>query len=152
MLSVSFEVPTAEDEIVLAEILDPIGASLAKLQNKHRVCMGLNRLTWDTELTFTSCQKAQDMAVHRHFDHFSPRLGFFGDQLAAIGYEYLAWAENIGRFDPRFTPEGMLEAFLASEPHRAAIENPVYTRQGICAVQSAFTDEIYVAVHFTLPL
>jgi uncharacterized protein YkwD len=86
------------------ERLDLITAELVQLHNQHRADIGRQLLTPADALFMTAEEKAWDMADHSYFDHISPRLGHLGNQLDAIGYRYIAWAENIGRFSDILSP------------------------------------------------
>jgi uncharacterized protein YkwD len=49
------------------------------------------------------------------------------DRLAAAGYEWQAWAENLAF---GFDPAAVVAGWMASPGHRANILNPTYTETG----------------------
>jgi uncharacterized protein YkwD len=115
---------------------------VARLVNEHRARVGCPPLAWDAAAARAAQAHTDDMAVRHYFAHASPEGRNVGDRLRAAGAVWRAAAENIASGQP--TARSVVQGWLASPPHRANIENCVYTLQGV-----GYRDHLWTHVFFT---
>jgi uncharacterized protein YkwD len=103
--------------------------TLVLLVNQHRVARGLEPLEWDDRLARVALEHSRDMSRRNYFGHVDPDGRGPFDRLAAAGIVWSAAGENVaaGYRGPR----AVLDGWLASPGHRANLESPEFTRQGI---------------------
>jgi len=100
-----------------------------ELVNQHRVDVGCPALTWNAEVAAVAQAHSEDMVARDFFAHTNPDGDSPFDRLANAGIDFSAAAENIAYGYP--TPEMVLDAWLASDGHRANIENCALTEHGV---------------------
>ena len=108
---------------------DPQVAAFVTLVNHHRTSLGLAPLAWRADVAAVAQAHSQDMLDRNYFSHTTPEGATPWDRLAAAGITYASAGENIAYGYP--TAETVLAAWLASPGHKANIENPNFTHQGI---------------------
>lgn len=93
------------------------------------------------------------MLARQYFEHKSPTGETVGDLANHTDYHYLVIGENLalGNFD---TNQAVIDAWMASEGHRANILDPRYVDIGISAIKGTYKDDsVWVIVqHFGLPI
>lgn len=99
------------------------------LVNEERKKAGLSALKQDDALGQLAIIKAQDMINRNYFDHNSPYYGQSWDMATLFDYDYTSFGENIARNFQ--SPKEVVNAWMASEKHRANILNENYTNIGI---------------------
>ncbi|MGD1716639.1 CAP domain-containing protein [Dapis sp. BLCC M172] len=99
------------------------------LTNQERTQLGLDPLTADPLLNQAAQTHSQNMAELDFFEHTGLDGSSAGDRIAATGYDFSAWAENIAAGQQ--TPEAVVEAWMGSDGHRANILNPNLEEIGI---------------------
>lgn len=99
------------------------------LVNARRVEAGLPPLTPDDSLCTYARVKSQDLHDGGYFAHESPTYGSPFDMMRSFGISYRYAGENIAM--GYTTPEAVVEAWMASEGHRANILSANYTRLGV---------------------
>ncbi len=106
-------------------------ADVEALTNNHRVAMGLPALQSAAVIEDVARAHSVHMIVHDpvFFDHQNPEGDFPADRVARAGVAFLSCRENIAA--GYATPESVFAAWLASDGHRANIENPDVTHQGV---------------------
>jgi uncharacterized protein YkwD len=104
--------------------------SIADLTNVERSRAGLSRLRLEDRLMRAAQMQAEQMASLGRMDHVlsdgpypAPK-----DRLAAAGYRWRAYAENIA-YGQR-GPEDVTESWMGSAGHRANMLNGAYTEIG----------------------
>ena len=104
--------------------------SMADLTNIERSRAGLSRLRMEDRLMRAAQMQAEQMASLGRMDHVlsdgpypAPK-----DRLAAAGYRWRAYAENIA-YGQR-GPEDVTESWMGSAGHRANMLNGAYTEIG----------------------
>ncbi len=112
---------------------------LVELVNAHRRRLKRPALRVSPALTRSASWKAAHMARYRylrHDDPAPPAARGVGERLLACGYpaNRAAWGENIA-YGYR-TPAAVMDAWLDSRRHRAAIEHPRFTIIGVGAAPS----------------
>lgn len=108
----------------------PQGTAIVAMINEQRRQAGVPPLHEAPSLTRAALLHAGQMAIVGRLDHvlpdeLHPRPE---DRLAAAGYAWQAWAENLasGR-----DPSDIVARWMASSAHRASILNPNYTETGV---------------------
>ena len=107
----------------------PAVAEFTALVNAHRAALGLAPLAWDPAIAAVAQAHSADMVARGFFSHTNPDGESPFDRLAAAGVSYSAAGENIAYGYP--TAESVLAAWLASDGHRANIENGSFTHHGV---------------------
>jgi uncharacterized protein YkwD len=107
------------------------------LINAHRVALGLQPLQISPTLTAAATWKARHMAQYGYMDHDDPGppvARTAGERIADCGYPGAEWGENIA--EGYGTAQEVVAGWLASDGHRANIENPDYRATGVGAAGS----------------
>jgi uncharacterized protein YkwD len=120
--------------------------SIADLTNVERSRAGLSRLRLEDRLMRAAQMQAEQMASLGRMDHVlsdgpypAPK-----DRLAAAGYRWRAYAENIA-YGQR-GPEDVTESWMGSAGHRANMLNGTYTDIGTGYAVDARGRSYYVQV------
>ena len=92
------------------------------LVNDERAAQGLDPLGYNTCLADAARDHSEDMGVNEYFSHTSQDGRSPGDRIAAAGYAWLAYGENIAAGYP--TPQAVMEGWMNSDGHRANILDP----------------------------
>jgi uncharacterized protein YkwD len=106
-------------------------ADVEALINNHRVAMGMNALQSVSLVQDVARAHSAHMIVHdpAFFDHVNPEGDRPADRAAQAGVASSSYSENIAA--GYATAESVVAAWLASEGHRANIENPEWTHTGV---------------------
>ena len=99
------------------------------LVNEERKKSGLSALKEDPELSQLAIIKARDMINRNYFEHNSPYYGQSWDMATLFDYDYTSFGENIARNFQ--SPKEVVNAWMASDKHRANILNKNYTNIGV---------------------
>ena len=116
---------------------DPEVISFVDRMNAHRVSLGLSALSWRSDVAAVAEAHSQDMEDRDFFSHTNPDGESPGARLTEAGITYTAWGENIAW--GYSTGSSVLSAWLASDGHRANIENSLYTQHGVGKVGNIWT-------------
>lgn len=120
---------------VLASDITP--ENLGYLINQERTYYGLRPLKIDTNLDDAANQKVNDMMSRNYFEHYAFGLTPW-DFISKAHYNYLYAGENLA-MDFQ-TSEGMVNAWMNSDLHRANILNPDFEDMGIGIVKGVYTE------------
>jgi uncharacterized protein YkwD len=105
-------------------------SAIVAMTNEERKRAGLPSLRQTPRLGHAAQLHAAQMAHIGRLDHELPGEPYPRpeDRLAAAGYEWQAWAENIayGR-----ESSDVVSGWMASPEHRANTLNPIYTEMGV---------------------
>jgi uncharacterized protein YkwD len=107
------------------------------LVNDHREATGCPRLIWNGEVAEVARVHSQDMVDRDFFAHTNPDGASPADRLRNAGIDYRRMAENIAH--GYGTGAAVLEGWLGSSGHRAAIENCELLEHGVAVVGSHWT-------------
>ncbi|MFD1861928.1 S-layer homology domain-containing protein [Planococcus chinensis] len=99
------------------------------LVNKERAKAGVPALKSHAGVQSLAIAKSKDMAANNYFDHRSPTLGMYSDQLKRAGISYSSAGENIAA--GQRTPEAVMQSWMSSPGHRSNILSSGYTHIGI---------------------
>ena len=110
--------------------VDPEFAVVTELVNRHRETVGCSALDWDDEIAAVADAHSRDMAARDYYDHVDPDGQGLQHRLirGGVGWNGVA-GENlaIGTIDGKT----VFSLWMDSPPHRANIENCLYTHHGI---------------------
>jgi uncharacterized protein YkwD len=122
---------------------------IASLTNAERRQAGLAPLTISTLLMRAAQLHADQMASARQMAHVLPdaRYPEPQDRLAAVGYRWQAYAENVAY--GQGSPASALAAWMGSSGHRANILNPGLTEIGAGVARGSDGQPYYVQVFGT---
>ena len=110
---------------------------MLKLVNQRRVsgcnCGGktmppVPRLTWNDSIALAALAHSRDMNYNRFFDHRSSNGNTLRDRIEAVGYKWMAIAENIafGQKDE----QTVVNSWIKSKGHCENIMNRAYKEMG----------------------
>lgn len=111
--------------------------AFVSLVNSHRDAVGCPRLVWNDEVAEVARAHSRDMVDRDFFAHTNPDGDSPADRLRDAGIDYRRTAENIAH--GYATGAAVLEGWLASSGHRAAIENCQLSEHGVAVVGSHWT-------------
>jgi uncharacterized protein YkwD len=105
-------------------------AAIVRLANAERTRAGLAPLRPDTPLTRAAQLHADQIARARRLEHVLPGARYPDpkDRLAAVGYVWEAWAENLAFGES--TLSRVVANWMRSAGHRTNVMNPKYTETG----------------------
>lgn len=106
-------------------------------------------LTWNGLIGQAAQRHSDDMATNEFFDHTGSDGTSAGDRIAATGYEWRAWGENIAA--GYHTAAAVIQGWLDSDGHCANIMNPVFEEMGIGWTESQDVYGIYWTQVFAAP-
>ncbi len=109
----------------------------AELINHMRKQNGLQPLQIDSGLSVKARIKSGDMKTNRYFSHNSPTYGSPFQMMRQLGINYTSAAENIAM--GYSSAEAVVQAWMASDSHRANILSDRYTTMGIGYVDGYWT-------------
>lgn len=120
--------------------------------NDYRKAQGLPPYSRNPQLDTSAGLKCADMAKDQYYAHTNPTTGKNGyDYVKDVGLYYNNVSENMnaGNF---YTPKEVIDDWMLSEPHRAAVLDPKYTEVGlsVCTVPSMPGQQVFVQ-HFIEP-
>lgn len=104
-------------------------AEVLVLVNKERAKAGVPALISHKAVQDLAVAKSKDMAINNYFDHKSPVIGMYSDQLKRAGISYHSAGENIAAGQK--TPEAVMNSWMNSPGHRSNILSKDYTHIGI---------------------
>lgn len=120
------------------------------LLNQERAKVGLPALKAQSQLAAAARVHSADMACKNYFSHTGSDGSTFTGRIEQQGYHWSAAAENIAAGSN--TPEGVVQQWMNSAPHKANILNPTYTEVGVgYAYSSASTYKYYWTLDFGRP-
>ncbi len=134
-----------EPETDIPEIEAPISSyaqQVLDLVNAERAKVGLNALTYDSQLELAANTRAVE--IRTSFSHTRPNGTSCFTTLDEIGYRYGYAGENIAY--GQSTPEEVVNAWMNSQGHRENILNANYTHLGVGVYENGAT--IYWAQMF----
>lgn len=137
--------PTASgwyDDAYIAQVLD--------LVNAHRASAGLPGVAVDARLVQSAAGYAKVLSDRHWFSHTGPDGSTFVQRIEAAGLPFtVPFGEILAWGTASWSPESLVQAWMASPPHRADILSPLYRRAGAgCYFTPADAVTVYCAVDF----
>jgi len=128
------EGPTATDPETAS-----IVAEIFVLVNEERAKQGLPAYEYDSTLEVYALRKSQHMADNGYFDHVDPdgKTSWNWMQEDGVASAYTCWGENIFMSSWESSAEEIMDAWMNSSGHRAAILSETNTSIGIGVVTTA---------------
>lgn len=117
---------------VLGRVSDISASELLTDTNTERQEQGLEPLTVNEALSDAAFMKARDMFANNYWAHTSPTGITPWKWLADAGYNYDVAGENLAKNYP--TAQATVNAWMASESHKANILNNKYQEVGFAVV------------------
>ena len=117
--------------------MSQLETAACQLINQQRAAYGLAPLTIDADLSIKARIKSQDMRDQGYFSHTSPTYGSPFSMMQSLGITYRSAGENIAK--GYATAEAVVNAWMASDGHRANILSTRYTSMGIGYVDGYWT-------------
>lgn len=117
---------------VLGRVSNISASELLTDTNVAREAASLPALTVNEQLSQAAFLKAKDMFANNYWAHTSPSGVTPWQWLAEAGYNYDVAGENLAKNYP--TAEATVDAWMASETHRANIMNDRYHEVGFAVV------------------
>ena len=109
---------------------------IVNLVNQERANAGVGPVTLHPALTSAAQAHSNDQAARNSMTHTSANGANGGQRIAAAGYAWRAWAENIAAGQP--DAASAMDAWMGSTTgHRENILNPRYTDIGVGLAYSA---------------
>lgn len=132
-------------ERTLARFEDVAGvqAALRAASDRARVARGLSKLTPDARLDDAATRYARDMMARGFFAHRDPDGATATERVRATGFAIRhSVAENLAK--GVFTPEEVIERWLASDGHRRNLLRPGRWSLGVGIASRLHSDEVEV--------
>jgi uncharacterized protein YkwD len=122
-----------------------VPSSLLQLTNAERGRAGLSAVSLNPQLTRAAQIQAEQMMREGQLEHVVPSAPFPNpeDRLAAVGYRWQAFGENIA-LEP--DPAQTVSTWMNSPPHRSNMLSPTYTEIGAGYARDAQNRSYYVEV------
>jgi uncharacterized protein YkwD len=100
-----------------------------KMVNDFRAQNGVAPLRLNALLTKAAQAHADDMAAKSYFSHYSRDGRSPGDRIAATGYRFMTWGENIAMGQPDWA--SAIRAWMNSAGHRRNMLNAAFKEMGL---------------------
>jgi hypothetical protein len=124
---------------VLGFATDISPSRVIELTNDQRQSSGLGTLTYNDRLAVAAAAKAQDMMAKGYWAHFGPSGETPWGFILSSGYQYEYAGENLAK---NFMDSGaVVNAWMASESHRANILNNNYKEIGVAILNGNLAGE-----------
>lgn len=109
---------------------------ILELVNKERARIGVAPLVMDENVQKSAQLKADDMVAKGYRQHIIPgtpytlnsEMAYWVNKSCSKSSENITWGKD---GDNESTSHASFSAWMSSEPHRKAIQNPKYTKTGI---------------------
>ena len=99
-------------------------------------------LNWNDKLEAAAYNHSIDMFQHKYFSHIAPDGSKGGARIDAVGYHWMAYAENIGMGYKK--EKEVVEAWIKSPEHCKNIMNKMYKEMGAARVGDYWTQDFGV--------
>ena len=120
--------------------------------NNERIKLGLEPLTYNSVLSESAKEKAEDMFVNNYWAHNSPQGKTPWTFFNTVGYKYSTAGENLAK--DFYDTDSLVKAWMNSPTHKENIINNKYKEIGIAVVNGTLGDikTTLVVQHFGTPL
>ncbi|MDD2225090.1 MAG: CAP domain-containing protein [Candidatus Shapirobacteria bacterium] len=120
--------------------------------NNERIKLGLEPLVYNSVLSESAKEKADDMFTNNYWAHNSPQGKTPWTFFDAVGYKYSTAGENLAK--DFYNTDSLVSAWMNSPTHKENIINTKYKEIGIAVVNGTLGDikTTLVVQHFGTPL
>jgi uncharacterized protein YkwD len=115
--------------IILNQKLGPEAQAVVDLVNVERISAGCAPLQVNAKLVAAAQEHSEDMALNDFFSHTGSNGSSPGQRIAAQGYSYSTWGENIAA--GYTTAASVVNGWMNSSGHRANILNCNFEETGV---------------------
>ena len=115
--------------LILNQKLGPEAQAVVDLINAQRVLAGCDPLQVNVKLVAAAQGHSEDMALNDFFSHTGSNGSSAGQRIAAQGYSYSTWGENIAA--GYTTAASAVNGWMNSEGHRNNILNCNFKETGV---------------------
>lgn len=131
--------PPPPDEALWKSVEEATEKQIFDLTNVIRLRHHLQPLDWDERTAEVAFEHSKDMFLNNDFSHTSKKYGGLADRLNAAKIAYRSAGENIAA---NYTDgPAVVEGWLNSEGHRAALLNKEFTDLGVGVYKKFYTQE-----------
>lgn len=132
-------VPEKPDHALWQNVEYSTGKEIFDITNVLRLQHHLSPLNWDEHLAETAYEHSKDMALNNDFSHISKKYGSLSDRLNSGNISFQSAGENIAA---NYTDgPAVVEGWLNSEGHRAALLNKDFSDLGVGVYQKYYTQD-----------
>lgn len=96
-------------------------------------------VTWNDQLATAALNHSNDMYSNNYFSHTGLNGSSAGDRIAAAGYTWRAYGENIAK--GYSTEQTVIDGWLKSEGHCKNIMSPLFKEMGVARIGTYWTQE-----------
>ena len=96
-------------------------------------------ITWNDQLATAAFNHSNDMSANNYFNHIGLSGSTAGDRIAAAGYAWKAYGENIAK--GYSNEQTVIDGWLKSEGHCKNIMSPLFREMGVARVGGYWTQE-----------
>lgn len=96
-------------------------------------------VTWNDQLATAALNHSNDMYSNNYFSHTGITGSTAGDRIAAAGYIWRAYGENIAK--GYSTEQAVMDGWLKSEGHCRNIMSPLFKEMGVARVGTYWSQE-----------
>jgi len=120
--------------------------------NNERVRLGLEPLVYNSVLSESAKEKADDMFTNNYWAHNSPQGKTPWTFFDVVGYKYSTAGENLAK--DFYDTDSLMKAWMNSPTHKENIVNTKYKEIGIAVVNGTLGDikTTLIVQHFGTPL
>lgn len=115
--------------LIINQKLGPEAQAVVDLINAERVSAGCDPLQVNSKLVAAAQGHSEDMAIYDFFSHTGSNGSSAGQRIAAQGYSYSTWGENIAA--GYSTATSAVNGWMDSEGHRNNILNCNFKETGV---------------------
>ena len=123
--------------------------AVLELVNAERSRRGLQPMVLEDRLTDAADRHTRDQAAVGDIYHFSPNGTGPGERIAATGYPFSSWGENVAA--GYRTPEAVMAGWMNSPGHCRNILNPGYTELGVGYLETTTSYRFWWTQKFARP-
>jgi len=105
-------------------------AAILDLLNRERTALGLQPVAGEPRLAQAAGAYAEVLTVNDWFSHVGPDGSTLVDRVTAAGFPFDAQLGEVLAWGADWSPEGIVQAWMASEAHRAQLLEPIYRQAG----------------------
>ncbi len=130
-------VPATLNKSVMLQLVNQVRQSGCKCGDTYYY--PVPAVKWNTQLEAAAYNHSYSMQVNNFFSHIGPDGSRGGKRIAAVGYQWRAYGENIAQGYK--TEKEVVEGWIKSPGHCKNIMNKMYKEMGVARVGNYWTQE-----------